>query len=107
MLPKKKVGIMAEKSKPSILDTLDLPYGADEMIFPTVRDDDLWQTTYQALVAEYGPARVLLEHARKAFELVCEESADSMQMRDFLRKVRLKWLWERPPLPRGMVLGDR
>jgi hypothetical protein len=49
------------------------------------------------------PERALLEHVRQAFDLVCEENDDDMTFKDFLRKVRLAWLWKRPPAPRGML----
>ncbi len=82
---------------------LQIPYALDDTIFPTPSDDDLWQSCYQTLLADYGPERVLLEHARWAFESVCEELGDALPFGAFLRKVRLRWLWKRPPLPRGVV----
>ena len=82
---------------------IDLPYKPDELVFPTQSDDDLWQTTYTTIVRNYGEARVMQEHVRWAFEAVCDECQNSLTMQDFIRKVRLKWLWKRPPLPRGVT----
>ena len=79
-----------------------LPYAPEDSVFPSPSDDDLWQTVFQTLKADY-PERVLVEHARWAFEAVCAEHADSMPAKDFIRKVRLKWLWKRPPAPRGVL----
>lgn len=78
------------------------PYGLEDRIFPSPSDDDLWISVY-TLLREAYPERLLLEHARWAFETVCEECDDYMLFKDFFRKVRLTWLWKRPPAPRGMV----
>ena len=78
------------------------PYAPEDRIFPSPSDDDLWVSVYAILHADY-PDRALLEHVRWAFEAVCDESDDYMLFKDFLRKVRLKWLWKRPPAPRGML----
>lgn len=79
-----------------------LPYGPEDRIFPSPSDDDLWISVY-TLLREAYPERMLLEHARRAFETVCEDSDDYMLFKDFLRKVKLKWLWKRPPAPRGLA----
>lgn len=78
------------------------PYAPEERIFPSFTDDDLWMSVYTIMCADYSD-RVLLEHVRWAFEAVCAEQDDYMLFKDFLRKVRLKWLWKRPPAPRGVV----
>lgn len=78
------------------------PYAPEDRIFPSPTDDDLWMSVHTILRADY-PDRALLEHMRWAFEAVCAEQDDYMLFKDFLRKVRLKWLWKRPPAPRGMV----
>ena len=80
----------------------DTPYAPGDRIFPSPADDDLWTSVYAAMRAEY-PERALLEHVRWAFETVCAEQGDFMLFKDFLRKVRLKWLWKRPPAPRGVL----
>ena len=80
----------------------DIPYAPGDRIFPSPEDDDLWTSVYAAMLAEY-PERALLEHVRWAFETVCVEQGDYMLFKDFLRKVRLKWLWKRPPAPRGVL----
>ena len=80
-----------------------LPYAEHDRVFPAVDDDDLWLCVRTVLFAEYGPERVQLEHARRAFEAVCNELDDYLPFKDFLRKVRLQWLWQRPPVPRGLV----
>jgi len=77
-------------------------YGPKDRIFPTQSDDDLWNSVYALLVRDY-PERALLEHVRWAFEAVCDELDDYLLFKDFLRKVRLKWLWKRPPAPRGVL----
>lgn len=79
----------------------DSPYGPEDRIFPSVSDDDLWRGVYARLREAY-PERLLLEHARWAFETVCEENDDGMPFKDFVRKVKLTWLWKRPPAPRGV-----
>ncbi len=81
-----------------------LPYGPEDRISPSPSDDDLWKTIQAILTAQY-PDRIMLEHLRWAFDAVCAETGESMLFKDFLRKVRLKWLWKRPPLPRGLA-GD-
>ena len=83
----------------------NIPYAPDDRVFPASDDDDLWTSVYSILRADY-PDRILLEHARWAFEAVCAEQDDYMLFKDFLRKVRLKWLWKRPPAPRGMAALD-
>ncbi len=80
-----------------------LPYKPDERVYPGVGDDDLWFCVQTVLAAEYGPERVLMEHARTAFEAVCADLDEALPLNDFLRKVRLRWLWQRPPLPRGVA----
>ena len=80
-----------------------LPYKPDDRVFPAVDDDDLWRCVQIVLLHEYGEERVRLEHARWAFDAVCDELDDYLAVDDFIRKVRLKWLWQRPPLPRGLV----
>jgi hypothetical protein len=79
-----------------------LPYALEDRVFPSPSDDDLWRSVLAAMRREY-PDRVLLEHVRQAFERVCDENDDAMLFKDFLRKVRLAWLWKRPPAPRGML----
>ncbi len=83
----------------------DLPYSPGDKVFPSPSDDDLWVSVWRALAAEY-PDRALSEHVRRAFEAVCDELEEYLSFGDFLRKVRLKWLWKRPPLPRGMAEYD-
>ena len=78
-------------------------YKPEDPVFPAVSDDDLWRSVHALLLDAYGQDRVLQEHARQAFEGVCADLNDSLLFRDFFRKVRLRWLWQRPPLPRGMV----
>lgn len=78
------------------------PYSLRDKIFPSATDDDLWTSVFTILQREY-PDRVLMEHVRQAFEAVCGENDDYMLFKDFLRKVRLTWLWKRPPAPRGML----
>lgn len=80
-------------------------YVPEDRVFPAPDDDDLWRSVYSVLRADY-PDRVLPEHARWAFEAVCAEQDEYMLFKDFLRKVRLKWLWKRPPAPRGMTSLD-
>lgn len=80
----------------------NIPYAAEDRIFPSLSDDDLWISTLAHMRRDY-PERVLVEHVRQAFESVCQESDDYMLFKDFLRKVRLQWLWKRPPAPRGML----
>lgn len=82
--------------------TTPVPYGPEDRIFPSTSDDDLWKSVY-ALLHEAYPERLLTEHARWAFETVCAELDDYLLFKDFYRKVRLKWLWQRPPAPRGML----
>ena len=79
-----------------------IPYAPEDRIFPSPSDDALWVSVHTILSADY-PERVLMEHARWAFEAVCAEQDDYMLFKDFLRKVRLKWLWKRPPAPRGLL----
>lgn len=79
-----------------------IPYSAGDRIFPSPTDDDLWISVLAHMRRDY-PERALVEHVREAFEAVCEENDDYMPFKDFLRKIRLKWLWKRPPAPRGMV----
>lgn len=78
------------------------PYSPEDRVFPSISDDDLWLGVYAAISAEY-PERALLEHVRGAFEAVCAEHDDYMSFKSLLRKVRLHWLWKRPPVPRGML----
>lgn len=84
----------------------DLPahtsYGPQDQIFPSQSDDDLWKSVLAAITAEY-PERALLEHVRQAFEEICAQQDDYMLFKDFLRKVRIAWLWKRPPAPRGLL----
>ncbi len=82
-----------------------LPYAPGDRVFPSPSDDDLWRTVWLSLSRAY-PERALMEQVRWAFEAVCEEESDHMSCKDFLRKVRLKWMWKRPPLPRGMAHYD-
>lgn len=77
-------------------------YEPDEMIFPSLSDDALWHSVFALLKKAY-PERVLLEHARQAFEDTCSEYHDYMTFKDFYRKARMRWLWKRPALPRGIV----
>ena len=84
---------------------LDLPYKPEDRVFPSVSDDDLWVSVERSIMEQY-PERALLEHVRWAYETVCEELDDYLLFQDFLRKVRLKWLWKRPPLPRGVAEYD-
>ncbi len=77
-------------------------YGPDDRIFPSLSDADLWHSVL-ALLKEAYPERVLAEHAREAFEAVCDEQDDYMPFKDFYRKVRIRWMWKRPPLPRGVA----
>lgn len=79
-----------------------IPYSAEDRIFPSPSDDDLWTSVLARMQSDY-PERVLEEHVREAFETVCDESDDYLLFKDFLRKVRLRWLWKRPPAPRGML----
>lgn len=77
-------------------------YSDEDRVFPSRSDDDLWSSVIALMQNDY-PGRILVEHVREAFEAVCEENDDYMLFKDFLRKVRLKWLWKRPPAPRGML----
>lgn len=78
------------------------PYAPEDRIFPSPSDEDLWTGVYAAMRADY-PDRALPGHVRQAFEAVCAEQDDYLLFKDFLRKVRLKWLWKRPPAPRGVA----
>lgn len=78
------------------------PYKDADRVFPSVSDDDLWLSVQHSIQRAY-PERALTEHVRWAFEEVCAELDDYLLFKDFLRKVRLKWLWQRPPAPRGML----
>ena len=80
----------------------DIPYSPEDRIFPSVTDNDLWISVLTAIQREY-PERALAGHVRQAFETVCEENDAYMPFKNFLRKVRLIWLWKRPPAPRGML----
>lgn len=77
-------------------------YGPEDRIFPSLSDGDLWNSVL-FLIQEAYPDRALPEHVREAFEAVCEESDDYMPFKSFHRKVRVRWLWKRPALPRGVV----
>lgn len=77
-------------------------YGPEDRIFPSLSDEDLWTGVFALLKGAY-PERVLPEHARAAFEAICDEHDEYMLFKDFYRKVRLRWLWERPALPRGVA----
>ncbi len=89
---------------PAIRDPMPpMPYQPDERVFPDAGDDDLWRCAQTLILHDYGEERARLEHIRWAFEAVCAELDDYLSLKDFLRKVRLKWLWQRPPLPRGLV----
>ena len=79
-----------------------IAHAPEDRIFPSPTDDDLWASVY-AVIRENYPDRALLEHVRQAFEAVCAEQDDVLLFKDFLRKVRLTWLWKRPPAPRGMI----
>ena len=79
-----------------------IPYALDERIFPSPSDDDLWVSVLAHMREEY-PERVLEKHVRQSFETVCQANDDYMLFKNFLRKVRLNWLWKRPPAPRGML----
>lgn len=72
-------------------------------VFPSRSDTELWQKTLDFLHKKY-PGRVMEEHARQAFESVCAEldSSSSVDLKNFLRRVATKWMWERPALPRGV-----
>ena len=72
------------------------------LVYPSVEEDCLWENTLYALVEQYGAERVVPEHVRKAFDAVCDNHLERMAFHDFLRKVRLAWLWQRPALARGM-----
>ena len=80
----------------------NIAHAPEDCIFPSPSDDDLWASVY-ADIREGYPDRALLEHVRQAFETVCAEQDDVLLFKDFLRKVRLTWLWKRPPAPRGMI----
>lgn len=80
----------------------DSPYSPGDRIFPSQSDDDLWTSVFVSIRKQY-PERAIIEHIRQAFERVCEENDDYMLFKDFLRKVKLAWLWKRPPTPRGIV----
>ena len=77
-------------------------YRPEDRVFPSPSDDDLWQSVFDDLRGKY-PERALMEHIRQAFERVCEENDDYMSYKDFLRKVKLAWMWQRPPAPRGVL----
>ncbi len=72
------------------------------LVYPSIEEDSLWENALHALVAQYGAERVVPEHVRQAFDTVCDNNMERMSFHDFLRKVRLAWLWQRPPLARGM-----
>ena len=78
-------------------------YKDEDIVFPSTSDDDLWMSVHALLLEAYGPERVLQEHARRSFESVCADLEDSLPFKAFFRKVRLHWLWQRPPLPRGVI----
>lgn len=80
----------------------DIPYSDQDRVFPSATDDDLWISVFTRLQREY-PERVLMEHVRQSFEAVCKDTDDYLLFKDFMRKVRLHWLWKRPPAPRGML----
>ncbi len=82
-------------------------YLLDNIVNPNVYDDELWNFVYQNLLEEYGKERVMLDHARAAFEIACNKSDNPLSVKELLRKVKLAWLWERPPLPRGIISGQR
>ncbi len=82
-------------------------FAAQEKILASVNDDELWQFAYNKMLEEYGAERVLIEHARLAFEKACDKCKNAVTIEDFMRKMRLAWLWERPPLLRGIVSGER
>lgn len=77
-------------------------YGPEDRVFPSLSDADLWDSVLALLMRDY-PERVLPEHAREAFEAVCDENDDYMLFKDLYRKVRIRWMWKRPPLPRGVA----
>lgn len=84
-------------------DTMqDIPYSLSDRVFPSLSDDDLWMSVFISIRDEY-PERAIMEHIRQAFERVCGENDDYMLFKDFLRKVKLAWLWKRPPAPRGII----
>ena len=72
------------------------------VVYPSVEEDCLLENTLHALVTQYGAERVVPEHVQKAFDTVCDNNLERMPFHDFLRKVRLAWLWQRPALARGM-----
>lgn len=72
------------------------------LVYPSAEEDCLWENTLYALVTQYGAERVVPEHVRQAFDQVCDNNLERMAFHDFLRKVRLAWLWQRPALARGM-----
>ena len=72
------------------------------LVYPSVEEDCLWENTLHALVTQYGAERVVPEHVQQAFDTVCNNNLERMPFHDFLRKVRLNWLWQRPALARGM-----
>ncbi|WP_027187497.1 hypothetical protein [Desulfovibrio cuneatus] len=72
------------------------------LVYPSVEEDCLWENTLHALVAQYGAERVVPEHVQQAFDAVCDNNLERIPFHDFLRKVRLAWLWQRPALARGM-----
>ena len=80
----------------------NIPYSPDDRIFPSPSDGDLWASVLTHMKNDY-PERVLEEHVREAYEAICDEADTYMLFKDFLRKVRLRWLWKRPPAPRGML----
>lgn len=77
-------------------------YEPEDTILPSAQDEKLHRSVYNALLQRY-PERILPEHVRQAFEIICAECKDALPFKDFLRKVRLQWLWKRPPAPRGVV----
>ncbi len=76
-------------------------YSDEEPVYPAVDDDDLWGCVRADFERRYQ-GRYTLEHLRQAFETVCSQAGEKMPLAEILRKVRLKWLWERPSLPRGL-----
>lgn len=82
-------------------DAIQTAYGPDDLVFPTPSDADLWLSVLTFLQHEY-PDRALEAHVREAFESVCRELDDSLPFKNFLRKVRIAWMWRRPATPRGV-----
>lgn len=78
-----------------------MDYDSKEKVFPSKHDASLWAVTLAYLNEKY-PERVIPEHARWAFEAACEELEDYLTLKNFIRRVATKWLWQRPSLPRGV-----